>query len=125
MPRHAEREPLGRILERFDRPVRRPGDLVQSGTDPAERLVVLARHGRASTEQTRETAPLANGDLVLGGRSRPVAVEVWRTVALREVLDDVAAAQNVEQLRTTADRENGHVPRERGFKQFHLLTILF
>ena len=93
--------------------------------DPAERLVVLARDDGAGSDQLGEARPLARADLVQGRVSGPVAVDLGLPVPVGQILEDVAAAQHVEQLRAPADREQRQIALERAFEQRELGLILF
>ena len=124
MPEHAERESLAGILDSLDHPVGRPAGLLQPMADAAERLMVLARDDGPRAEQLGEARSLARADLVHGRVSGAVAVELGPAVPLGQILDDVAAAQHVEQLRAPADREQRQIELERAFEQRELGLIL-
>src|SRR4051812_39052463 len=102
MPQDSDGESLARVLERLDGAVGRPRDFFEAYADPSEGLVVLAGHGRPRAQELGEAAAFTDGDLVLDRGAGPISMEAWGAVAVDEVLEDVAAVEDVQQLRTAA-----------------------
>jgi hypothetical protein len=122
VPEHAESEALVGILEPLHDAVVGPGDRPQPLADPADALVVVRLHRRVLTEQGAQAALLRDGDAVIREEARLVAVPLVADL-LRQVLDEVAPARHVQQLRAAADRQHGHVPRERALQERQLRAV--
>ena len=73
----------------------------------------------ALTEQRAEPRSLLDLDLVVGEDARRLLVLLVAD-DLGQVLDEVAAAGDVQHLRAAADREHGHVALERGAQERQL-----
>ena len=104
-PRSASR------LERLDGAVLRPRRLAQAVADPAEALVVMGLHRRPVAEDAGRVR-LGFTVVVVGEDAGGVLVVVVAD-DVRQVLDEIAAARHVQDLRAAADREHGQVPLER------------
>ena len=105
MPEHAERERPGRILDRFHRPVLGVGACHEPLPQAPEALVVVRLHGRVLPEQRAHARPGVDLDVVVGERAGRVLVLVVAD-QLGQVLLEVAAACDVQDLAAAADREH-------------------
>ena len=110
MPEDADDERLVGILDRFDRAVRRPRR-PRGGRRRFDRCP-----GGDATSPAPRTSPMRDdgidADRVLRELPEHLAVLLVPD-DLGQVLDDVAAAGDVEHLEATADREHRQVARER------------
>src|SRR5688572_12986992 len=104
MPEHAEREAAGRVFDRLDRPVLRPGSFGEPLAEAAVALMVVALDRRALAEQPLEAAAGLERDLVVAEDAGRVLVLLVAD-DLGEMLDDVAAAGDVQHLASPADRK--------------------
>ena len=120
MPEHADDERLSRILEPLDRAVVGPRDLAQPFADPPDALVVVRLHRRRAT--CADAGGRIDAHRVLGERAVDLAVLLVPD-DLGQVLDEVAAARDVQHLEAAADREHRHVARERGLEQRELAAV--
>ena len=85
--------------------------------DPADALVVARAHRLVPRPEDRlEPRPGPHVDRVLREDAERLAVALVPDL-LREVLDEVAAAQDVEQLEAAADRERRQVALERRLEE--------
>ena len=116
MPEDADGEALAGVLERLDGAVIGPADFPEAVPDSSVPLVVVRFHGRVLSEQTADARFRIEAHAVVGELPRPVLVALVADL-LRKVLHEIATARDVEQLGTAADRQNGHVPLERGLEQ--------
>ena len=97
VPEHADGEALVRILDRLERPVVGPRRLDEPVADRPEALVVVRLDRGALAEQRAEPRPLLHVDLVIGEDARRVLVLLVAD-DVRQVLDEVAAARDVQHL---------------------------
>src|SRR2546421_178150 len=98
MPEDADREPPIRRLDRLDRPVVRVRGHAQPLADATEPLMVVRLDGRTLTEEIRDARPLLGNDVVVAERAGDVLV-LRVADDLRKMLDEVAAARDVQHLR--------------------------
>src|SRR5204863_5672527 len=68
MPEDAECKAACGVLDSFDRPVVRPGDLAEAFADPAEALMVRRLHGSTVAEHCTELRVVVDPNGVLGER---------------------------------------------------------
>ena len=122
MPENAEREPARRILDRLDGAVVSVSRDAQARPEPTKALMVVRLHRRVLAEQLAEARALLEHHVVIREHSGRVLVPVVPDV-VREVLHEIAAGRDVEDLRSTADRENRHVARERSLQERQLRTV--
>src|SRR6478735_219632 len=122
MPEHAEREAVRGILERLDRAVGGARRLAQTLAEPTEALMVMRLHRRVLAQQPAELRLRIDRNAVLGELARELLVLLVAD-DVRQVLDEVAAEGDVEHLRAPADREHGHVSRQRGLQQRQLRAV--
>ena len=119
MPLHAHGEAQGGVLDALDRAVLSPGEGGEAGADAVRGLVVM----RADVGMRAEQRPCARGGVEPHGMgAEDVGDRLVALVAndLGQVLVQVAAAHDVEQLHAAADGEGRHVARERGTQQRQL-----
>src|SRR5919197_2240232 len=124
VPEHAEREALRRVLDGLQRPVVRPGRLAQAAADAAEALVVVGLHRRAVADQRAEPARGIDPHAVRREDAGRLAVLLVAD-HLRQVLDEVASAGDVQDLAPAADGEHGHIARQGAFQQGELGPVAF
>src|SRR3954468_16804910 len=119
MPQDADQERLVWILDPLDCAVLGPGDLAEALADSTDALVVM-RHDRAvSIADARRGI---DAHRVLRELAENLAV-LLVTHDLGQVLDDVAAAGDVEHLEATTDREHRQVAGERALEQRELAPV--
>ena len=118
-----EREALGGILDRLERSVLGVRALDETLADPADALMVARAHRLVPRPEDRlEPCPFLDVDRVLREDTERLAVPFVPDL-LREVLDEVAAAQDVQQLEAAADRERRQVALERRLEETQLAGI--
>ena len=122
MPENAEGEPPRRILDRLERSVLGPGRPGETLPQPAEALVVVALHRRAVAEDSLHSAAGFQLDVVIAEDARRVLV-LLVTDDVRQVLNEIAAESDVQDLAAAADREHGHVPPERRLEEHELRAV--
>src|SRR5262249_38879867 len=123
MPQDADREALLGILEALERPVLRPGRLDEPVADAPDALMVARLDGGlAGADKPREPGALLDLDRMLGEDTLHLAVPAVAE-GLRQVLDEVTAAGDVEQLEAAADREHRQVAIERGAEERELARV--
>src|SRR5439155_8675203 len=122
MPEHADGEPPLRVLEPLDRAVVGPCNLDEAVTDSACTLVVMRLHRRAVAEDGAEPRAVVDLHAVLREDALHLAV-LLATDDVRKMLDEVAAARNVQDLEAAADREHRHVACERAFEKRELAAV--
>ncbi len=123
MPEHGYREALVGILEPFERAVLRPRGLDEALPHPADSLVVARLHAVvALAEDLGEPRAALHLDGMLGERSEHLPVPLVPD-ALGQMLDEVAAAEDVEELETAADRKRRHVTLERPLEEGELACV--
>src|SRR5580765_3097582 len=105
MPQDAEREPTSGLLDRLDAPVLGMRGDAQALAEPAETLMVVRLHRLALPEQRPEPRTVLERHVVLRELSRRVLVPLVAD-DFRQVLDEIAAARDVEHLRPAADRQH-------------------
>ena len=119
VPLDADDEAARRILERLERPVVGPRRLHEPVADAPDRLVVVRGHVRLLAHDRGK--PRAR--LHLDGMVRELAGNLLVHVVadlLGQVLDEVAATRDVQELETAADRQRRHVPLQRRVEQREL-----
>jgi hypothetical protein len=84
--------------------------------------VVVRHHVAALAHDAAQPTPFRDPDAVLGKRAGHLLVRV-ASQFVGEVLNEVAAADDVQELRAAADREYREVVLERGLEQRQLGTI--
>src|SRR5689334_18115321 len=123
MPEDAERETPGGVLEPLERPVLGPGGLDQAFADPPDTLVVTRLDCRLPCAEHRsQLRALLDLDRMLREHAANLAVPGVAD-GVRQVLDEVAAAHDVEELEAAADRQRRDVALERGRQQGHLRAV--
>src|SRR5262245_13151553 len=122
MPLDADDEPVRRILDAFERPVRCPGRLDETVADAAEGLVVVRGHVRGRADDLTESGSLLHLDRVDGELPGDLLVVVVPGL-LGEMLDEVSPTRDVQELEPATDRKHGHVPRESRVQQRHLAGV--
>src|SRR2546421_1878715 len=122
MPEHAGGDPPRRILDRLQRSVLGPGRLGEALPQPAEALMVVALHRRTVAEDSLHPAAGFQLDVVIAEGARRVLV-LLVTDDVRQVLNEVAAESDVQDLAAAADREHGHVAPERRLEERQLRAV--
>ena len=123
MPQDGDREALVRVLEPLERPVLGPRRLDEPLPHAPHALVVARLHAVvARADDLREPRSVLHLDRVLGERAEHLAVALV-TDRLRQVLDEVAAADDVQQLEAATDRERRHVALERALEERQLACV--
>ncbi len=122
MPLDADDEAATGHLDCFDDALSGAGDDDQPRPETCDRLMVRATHVGGGPEDPCQAAPLVDRDTDLAEAASPglvpvVAKAVWK------MLDEIAAARDVEDLDPPADGEHGHVPVERRGKQSQLRGV--
>ena len=113
MPEDADGEALPGILEPLERAVLGPRRLDEPLPHAADALVVARLDAVvAGAEDLGEPRALLHVDRVLGERAVHFAMALVPD-RLGQVLDEVAAAGDVQELEAAADRERRHVALER------------
>src|SRR5256885_826585 len=123
VPENAERKPSGRVFERLGRPVPGPGGLDQAGADAPDALVVTRLDsGLARTEHGGQLRSFLDLDRMLGEHAAHLTM--FRVSdGVREVLDEVTAPHDVEELEAAADGQDRNVALEGGLQERHLGAI--
>jgi hypothetical protein len=119
MPENAHSESPTRVFDRLNRAVLGPGRLAKLAAEPPERLMVMGFHGRTLAEDGSNSTARIDPDVVIGELTRRVQVAVVPD-NLGQVLHEVAAECDVQDLAAAADCENRHVPLERGAEEREL-----
>ena len=123
MPQDGDGEALVRVLEALERPVVRPRGLDEALPHAPDTLVVARLDAVVPVaDDLGEPRPLLHLDSVLGERAERRSVAVVPDV-VRKVLDEVAAAGDVEQLEPAADRERRDVALERPGQERQLARV--
>ena len=123
MPEDGDGEALVRVLEALERAVRGPRGLDEPLPHAADALVVARLHAVvALTEDRGEPRAVLDVDRVLGEGAEPLAMALVAE-RLGQVLDEIAAAEDVQQLEAAADRERRHVALERAREQRELAGV--
>src|SRR5207237_10909420 len=112
VPQDAECEALRGVLDRLQGAVVRPRRLAQTLAHAPEALVMVRLHGCVRPDDGAEPALRIDPDPVRREDARRLAVPLVSD-HLRQVLDEVAAAGDVQELAAAADGEYGHVALER------------
>ena len=116
-------KPLRRVLDCLERAVLGERALDEPLPHAAHSLMVARAHcGMTRTEDRLEPRALAHVDRVLGEHSERLTMTLVAD-ALGEILDEVTAAENVEQLESPADRERRKVALERTLEQAQLASV--
>src|SRR5262249_53360709 len=116
-------EGLARILEALERSIFGPRCLDEAVPEPPDPLVVARLDaGLTRTDQTSEPRPFLDLDGMLGEDALDLAVPAVAK-SLRQVLDQVAAPRDVEQLEAATDRECRQVAVEGRTEQRQLAGI--
>src|SRR6185436_8113861 len=118
----AGKPPVG-ILQALERPVLGPGRLDESLSHASHTLVVARLHAVvARADDLREPRSALYLDRVLGERAEHLAVAL---VADRvgQVLDEVADADDVQELESATDGQRRNVALERPPEQRHLTRV--
>src|ERR671936_443450 len=116
VPEDAEREALRGVIDTLECAVVGPRRLAQALAEPAEALVVVRLHRRALADEGTQPAFRVDADSVVREDAERLAVLLVAD-DLRQVLDEVAAAGDVEDLAPATDGQHGHVARQRGLQQ--------
>src|SRR5437667_5662688 len=122
MPEDAESKAPIRGLDRLDRPVHSVCGDSQPLADPAEALVVMRLDRRAVAEQRFQLRSRLERHVVVSEGARRVLVLLVAD-DLREVLDEIPAARDVQHLRAPADREHRQVALERRLEERELRAV--
>ena len=123
VPEDADREAPTRVLEALERAVLGPGRLDEPLPHPADALMVARLHGVVTvTEDLGESRPSPHVHRVLRERPEHLTVAVVAD-GVREVLHEVPAADDVEELEAAADRERRDVALQRAAEQRHLAGV--
>ena len=91
--------------------------------DPPDALVVVRLDRRVLAEERAEPALRSAIETSWSEKTPGVCLCLSSPDDLRQVLDEVAAARDVQQLRAAADRQHRHVPRERRLEQRELGAV--
>src|ERR1700747_3379004 len=108
MPEHPDGEAARRAPQRLDRPILRVGGGSQPFTEATKTLVMMRLDRGARAEDRKEPLVLKEIALMIREGARDFAVPLAAD-DLGEMLDEVAAAQDVEHLRAATDREHRQV----------------
>ena len=119
MPQDADEERLPGVLHGLDDSVLGPGDLAQAVAEPAETLVMVRLDRAADLAEARVRG---NADAVLRELAGDGAVLLVPD-DVGEVLNEVAAAHDVQHLGPAADRQHGEVALERRRQQRELAAV--
>src|SRR5437016_5637710 len=122
MPEDAEGEAPRRILDRLDGAVLGHRGHAQPLAEAPESLMVVRLDRRALAEQLPEPASRLERDVVVREDAGRVLVLLVAD-DVREVLHEVAAKRDVQDLRAAADREHRQVARERRLEQRQLGAV--
>ena len=112
VPLHADDEPLRGILDPLQGAVAGPGRLDEPVSESTDSLMVVGGDVGARPDHRRQSGSVLHLDGMLGEDAWKLLVLVARNL-LGEVLDEIAAARDVQQLKSAADRERRHVLLER------------
>src|SRR5215207_7850615 len=102
MPLHPDGEAPADGLDRLDDAVLRPGRDGQLRSDSGQGLVVVTGHRRGRPEQAVQLAPGLRAHVTPMVEPRARVVDP-RVLDVREVLDEIAAEGDVQQLHAAAD----------------------
>jgi hypothetical protein len=119
MPEDTESEAPRRILDCLDRSVVGPSGPAKSCAEPAERLMVMRLHRRPVSENPTDQGFRPDTHFVVGeltGRMQMAVV----AHDLGQVLNEVAAERDVQNLAAATYGENRHVPLKRLAEQLEL-----
>ena len=122
MPEDAEREPLRRVLDRLDRPVFGMGGLDEPLSQPVETLVVMRFDRCALAQKALQPRVRYELDVVVAELAGRVLVVVVAD-ELGQVLMEITAAGDVQDLATAADGEDRQVSLERSLEQCQLRPV--
>jgi hypothetical protein len=119
MPQDAYSEAAFGILDALDSIVVGPGNLAQSFPDPRDALVMMRANRSALSYEPCHPAVGRNGHVVLGKLAGALPVTIV-TGHVGQMLDQVTASDDVEQLHPAAHREDRHIAAERCSEEEHL-----
>ena len=122
MPLDADDETMAAELDGLDDAVLAPSGRDQTDPEFRHPLVVAAEDAEPLAEHPPDLAPLGGGDGYLAELARKRLVEV-RPELVGQVLDEVPAQPDVQDLHPSTDREDRQVAAERGVEECELELV--
>src|SRR5262249_20930230 len=122
VPEDAEEEAATAVLDRLDDAVGCPRDRPEAAAEATEAPAMVGLDRRLGAEQPREPPTRVDTHVVVAEAGR-VGLVLIGAEHLGQVLDEVAAEGDVDDLAAATDAEDGEIERMSGTRERHLRAI--